>query len=382
MRNHNEEQQSPLQAKWIGYAVTVAVEALLTIGLKTIEPHFPLSISPISYILVLMAAAYIFGEGPAILAFLIGLVLFTYFFVYPVHFFWPPANTPEGWARLTAFFIGAFIVGFSMLLIRRSKKRVEAAADRESEARKIIQSHFELLQRALLPKEPSVDHGYSAAARYISAYEGQEIGGDFYDVFQTEDGKVGVLIGDVSGKGIEAASLAAATRSTVRAFAYDLSSVGEAMTHANSVLSTQLPEIGSFVTVSLMILDLPSGDILYCSAGHPPAAVYRSDKSVEFLTFGQPPVGPLEKLEFKESRSHIAPGEKLVLYTDGILEARHGNEMFGAEGIENVLKEYGHLSSDEVADKMLSTARDWSKGRLTDDAAIIVIERNSVANRA
>ena len=242
------------------------------------------------------------------------------------------------------------------------------------------ETHFShTLQKALLPPKPYINSGYSVADRYIPAYTGQEIGGDFYDVFRTEAEKVAIIIGDVSGKGLEAASLAAATRSSIRAFAYELSEAGEALSHANRVLyNQQQSEYGTmlFVTVALAILDSPTGHLCYSAAGHPPPAIYHAaDRSVEFLTFGNPPIGVSERFEFAEASCHLEPGDKIVFYTDGLSEARHDSELFDSEGIERVLRECGHLSAEDITDRLLQSALDWADGRLRDDTAIIVVAR-------
>jgi phosphoserine phosphatase RsbU/P len=252
-----------------------------------------------------------------------------------------------------------------------SRRDIEETLDREL--------HFShLLQQALLPPMPTIGHGYHTAHCYVPAFASREVGGDFYDVFTTEDGKEGILIGDVSGKGIEAAAFAAATRSTVRAFAHLMSSPGGALTNANSVLRGQCPEseFEPFVTVFLAVLDRPTGHLVYSGAGHPPPAVYRAATgTLEFLQYGDPPIGLTDAHEFRESESDLDPGDKVVLYTDGLSEARSDSGMFGSEGIEEVLRRYGHLSPDEVVVRLLETAKDWARGHLTDDTAIIVVER-------
>ncbi len=245
--------------------------------------------------------------------------------------------------------------------------------------RDLLEHQVSLLQRALLPRMESIDIGYGIATAYIPGFTGLEIGGDFYDVFKTEDGEVGILIGDVSGKGIEAASIASASRSTAHAFAYDLSSAGKALTHTNCVMIAQQPsEFGFFVTVFLAVLNPATGEIRYSNAGHPPPAICRTNGDVEFLTFGHLPIGLMSDEVYSEDRSFLNPGDKIVFYTDGISEARHGTQMFGQERIEGVLKEFHQLGADELVQKLLDTAKDWAEGRLTDDVAIVIVERSVV----
>ncbi len=251
--------------------------------------------------------------------------------------------------------------------IRTSRTELEKAYERERHS-------SEVLQRALAPRKLSVGPGYRTASRYLPAHSGHEIGGDFYDVFTTDGGKVAVLIGDVAGKGLDAAGLAAATRSTVRAFAFKSSSAGEALTHANCVLYPQQPW-GSFVTVSLAIIDPPTGQITYASAGHPPAAVRRENGDIEFFEIGCPPFGLAEDMEFEEHGFDLFPRDKIVFYTDGVSEARHDATLFGTEGVERILRNHGDCAPDDFLNKLLGAAGKWAQGQLKDDAAVIVIER-------
>lgn len=252
--------------------------------------------------------------------------------------------------------------------LQRSRHEIENALDRERE-------FSTLLQRALLPVQPSLGDNYDVAVRYVSAYKGREIGGDFYDVFRTDGGWAGVLIGDVSGKGLEAASMAATTRSTVHAFVHGIRSASEVLDRANSVICPQQPDMESFVTVALITLDLDTGEMHYSNAGHSPIAILRNDGSIEFIVQENFPLGVFSTAKYRESTDYLRAGEKLLLYTDGISESHVSNELFGEEGIRRTLT--GHLdwSGDEIADRLITAATEWSEGRLRDDAALVVIHR-------
>jgi len=242
--------------------------------------------------------------------------------------------------------------------------------------RRALETQVSQLQRALVPEKPTIGGGYRIAAWYVPGQAGEEIGGDFYDVFETEDGKVGILIGDVSGKGIPAGALAAVTRSTLRAFAYDFSRAGEALTHTNSVLLAQHGEPDTFVTVFLAVLDLESGAIRYANAGHPASMIRHSDTGeIECLESRQPPFVVVEKQDYEEFNCQIRPGDKLLLYTDGVSEAHHGSEMLGVEGVEQILKEYGHVPPEELARRIFEAATERAAGEIADDVAIVIIER-------
>ena len=249
-----------------------------------------------------------------------------------------------------------------------SRAELEEALERER--------HFSLLlQRALLPTTPEIGPGYNVAAEYVPMYSSQEIGGDFYDVFQVGDSRAGVLIGDVSGKGLEAAAMAATTRSTIHAFVHETASAAEALTKANSVLFPKQIEFGAFATVFLAIIDLQTGEINYSSAGHPPSMVCWSDGNVESLQIGQLPLAILEAQQFEEHRCRLEPGDKLVLYTDGISEARHGHDLLDLEGINRTVALNAKLSAGELATALLASATAWGNGKLSDDAAVVVVER-------
>lgn len=252
--------------------------------------------------------------------------------------------------------------------------------DEVQRGREEVGRQLMLLQRAMAPTQLHRVAGYRSAAIYLPGVEGTQIGGDFYDVFRTESGCIGVLIGDVSGKGLEAASMAAATRSTLRAFAFDLSSAADALTHANLVMAAQQPEDDSllFVTAFLLILDPQSGAMSYGSAGHPPAAIYRTaTREVEFLEFGNPPIGIMERVSYVAGCAQVDPGDRLVLYTDGLSEARRASdgEMFETPGIEAVLREHGGAEPNVIAEALVAAAREWTAGRLSDDTAVLVIAR-------
>jgi sigma-B regulation protein RsbU (phosphoserine phosphatase) len=216
--------------------------------------------------------------------------------------------------------------------------------------------------------------GYEVAVRYIPLFGVLGVGGDFYDLFTTEEGKLGIVIGDVSGKGTRAAVIASDARSIIRAFAYKTSSAGTVLSSANSVLCGGQTSAESFVTVFLAILDPATGELCCASAGHPPPAIRRGDGSVEMLDFGQPPLGLMEKKGFAESRCILNFGDKIVLYTDGVSEAR-GSEMLGIEGVGRCLEERGGLDVEAVVDRLISVARDCAQGRLRDDVAVVALHR-------
>lgn len=252
--------------------------------------------------------------------------------------------------------------------LQHSQSDIQEAFDKEK--------HFSLLlQRALLPETPSIGEGYEVAVRYVPVFFGREIGGDFYDVFTVADGRAGILIGDVSGKGLEAASLAATTRSTIHAFVHETAAGADVLTRANSVLYSQQPSTESFVTVALATLDMSTGKICCASAGHPPMAFLRADGRVEFVSSTSLPLGVMRDHAYQCNQCRLDPGDKLVLYTDGISEARAGSGMFDTAGIERTLSGHGDWTAEQIAASLIDAATEWAHGKLLDDAAVIVVSR-------
>lgn len=274
-----------------------------------------------------------------------------------------PVYDPAG----TIYGVGGVSTDISELV--QLRRELEQALERER--------HFSLLlQRALLPTIPDMGPDYDVAAEYVSSAVGGEIGGDFYDVFRINYNRAGILVGDVSGKGIEAAAAAATTRSTVHAFVHQSASPSQALAKTNEVMCLQSGEPTTFVTAFLALVNLRTGRISYSSAGHPPPVICRADGSVETLHLGQTPLAVLKTQRFDEHCDRFSPGDMLVLYTDGISEARRGGEMFGIEGIKRAVCTCPNLSAGHAAKALLDAAADWARGELRDDAVVVVIRRN------
>jgi two-component system CheB/CheR fusion protein len=251
----------------------------------------------------------------------------------------------------------------------------QAKLDAEVAKQLLVKDHS-LLQRALLPGDPHITSGYQLASKFIPGAAGKQVGGDFYDVFETEDGRTAILIGDVSGKGVEAASMAAATRSTARAFTYGLGDPAEALTHTNAVID-QSPTHERFATAFLAVLDPTTGRFTYSSAAHPPAMIHRAGGDVDILNTGELPIAIKSGVEYVLYESRLAAGDQLVIYTDGISEARNGEIMLDIEGIEAVLVKCRGCSPNDTLEALFEAALHSGGGHLADDAAVVIIERSA-----
>lgn len=238
-----------------------------------------------------------------------------------------------------------------------------------------------VLQCALKPDKSIRVDGYEIAVRDIPAFNEWTIGGDIYDSFRTKDGKVGILIGDASGKGIIPTSFAMMSRNTTRAFCYTSSSAAQSLILANEVLCDRQKEHhdeDNFMTLCVLILDPITGHFQYSNAGHPPPAIWHSSsQKVDFLPIGKFPLG-LDLCDYQNVEGQINPGDKLLLYTDGLTEARKGDIFFEEQGIQHYLNEYSSLHAEELLGQMCTTISAWSDDNRNDDITMILVERSSV----
>lgn len=194
------------------------------------------------------------------------------------------------------------------------------------------QNIADTLQEALL-SEPGNIPGVESAQMYRSTtLDPARAGGDFYDIFELDHDRVGIVIGDVSGKGLEAATLTAVVKNTIRAYAYKNSSAAEVVGMTNEVLA-RVSGPASFVTMFFGILQTESGLLTYCSAGHPPTILKKSQGSTIALQTRSPVIGVDSGFTFVEDEERIEAGDILVLYTDGVTEARCGSEFFGQDAL-------------------------------------------------
>lgn len=231
----------------------------------------------------------------------------------------------------------------------------------------------EVLQKSLLGKAPVIP-GFEIGVAYESAVsEAADVGGDFFDFIEFADGTIGVVIGDVSGKGIEAATLTAIAKNTVRAFAYENNSPGDVLTRVNEVL-TASTGAEEFVTLLFVLLDVKSGLIRIASAAHPPAFICNGDCVLPTAVQGLP-LGAFSDTKYTDTLVEIKKGQSLILYTDGLTDARSDGKMFGEEGIGRIASEYKMtMNAQELADYLVKEAKDFAGGRLVDDVAVIVLK--------
>lgn len=227
------------------------------------------------------------------------------------------------------------------------------------------------LQQALLaaPIEiPGVEIGY---LYHSATTEAAEVGGDFYDVFQLEHDRLGLIIGDVSGKGLEAATLTSLVKYTMKAYAYERASPAAVLARLNEVLVKTTSET-KFTTTFYGVLDIKSGLLTYCRAGHPPALL-KKPAGVMTLDAGSPAIGALGGLKYTDNRETLNKDDVLVLYTDGVIEARRDGEFFGEQRLMALIQAAELGSTRKLTQTVFDEVQRFTGGELRDDVAILTI---------
>jgi serine phosphatase RsbU (regulator of sigma subunit)/PAS domain-containing protein len=230
------------------------------------------------------------------------------------------------------------------------------------------------LQAELLPARLPEIPGVRVAVRYRAAGELNEVGGDFYDVFERRGGGWAFEIGDVSGKGAEAAAVTALARHTVRTASLQPAAPTELLETLNDALLSQ--RAGSeFCTVCLACLTMHEGDragtLTVALGGHPPALVLRADGSVEAHGVPGTLMGVFPDPEVTEVDAELRPGDTVLLYTDGVTEAGPVGEEIGDDGLAAILASLHGMSPDEIVDAVERAAVAIQDGQPRDDIALV-----------
>lgn len=229
----------------------------------------------------------------------------------------------------------------------------------------------EVLQRGLLPSRLPVIDGVELAAFYTSATEEAYVGGDFYDVIPSRGGKFAVLLGDVCGKGVEAARTSGMVKEICSYLLLEHDDPATVFSEANKAICARGPR-GSFVTAFLAMVDIKKGEIRYANAGHPPALLVRPSGKVELLVGSDVVLGAIPGYRYDDCSWQARTGDKLVLYSDGVTEARDSGDLFGEERLVAAAALAAKDGSQEFVDILTGQIKSFSGGRLNDDVAIVV----------
>jgi serine phosphatase RsbU (regulator of sigma subunit) len=231
------------------------------------------------------------------------------------------------------------------------------------------------LQRSLLPAGLPGVPGADLAARYRAAGRSNEVGGDFYDVFAADEGEWGFVIGDVVGKGAEAAAITALVRATLQASALRGDGPGAALRLVDEALRRRPGRIQFCSAIHGRMRPARGGglDVRLFSAGHPVPLVVRSDGEVEAVDVRGTLLGVTAAPEFGDATLHLAEGDTMLLYTDGATELRGQDPWRGESALRAVLESAAGASPRELVERVERQALVQSGGELRDDLALLAI---------
>jgi serine phosphatase RsbU (regulator of sigma subunit)/CHASE1-domain containing sensor protein/anti-sigma regulatory factor (Ser/Thr protein kinase) len=281
------------------------------------------------------------------------------------------------------------IFGITLLVVRSRTRAEHYSKDLEVANEELESFYYSVeqelgtarsIQHALLPKDLPKLEGWKIAYHYQPA---REVGGDFYDFLRLDDGRVGLVIGDVSGKGIAAALVMANTQSVLRAVARRGNvAPGRVLAEANEVLYAYIPS-GTFVTCFYGVLDLENGRLVYANAGHDPPYSQRGGDEQELRARGMP-LGLMPDMPYEEKEAVLAAGDDLLLYSDGLVEAHDTKgDMFGFPRLRRLIMAQSTGSGEELIDVLLAelTSFTGADAEQEDDITLVTLERSKARVR-
>ncbi|MEU7620459.1 SpoIIE family protein phosphatase [Micromonospora rifamycinica] len=243
-----------------------------------------------------------------------------------------------------------------------------------AERRRVAQT----LQQSLLPPVLPVVEGVGFGAEYVPTGDEAEVGGDFYDVVPLPDGRWLVVIGDVSGKGVQAAAVTGLVRDVIRVLVGDGKPLPEALSRLNDTLVERGG--GRYCTLALAAVGPGDGDRLDVSlhlAGHDRPVLLHGAGGATFVGTGGTALGLLDSITSPSVEIPLAPGDALIFYTDGVTERRRGRELFGTERLREAAAPLAGYSADVIAARLRATAINFSVESPRDDIAILVLRNDA-----
>ena len=378
-----------------GVLLVILVASLLEVALFIVigrfdSPSHYLGIPGAAAALIAVVAAVTVGPLPGVIVALVGgAAYFAFLTDFGRTVFWPAIVV-----SIVLWALAAWLAGVTGEYVRRRAAAREAVLSQSIKDREKLMQGLEAseerfrllavenerlyvqqlgiaehLQQALL-NIPSAIGPFKLGHLYRSATEAARVGGDFYDAFEVKEGSIAILIGDVAGHGIEAARTATLVKDVVHAFTHQSLRPAEVLAHTNQLLIEK--DLPGFVTVFLGLLEKGTGCLSYASAGHPDVLLKRASGEVERLRSRSYPLGVFTDAEWKASRADLSVDDRLVLYTDGVIEARRNGEFFGDQRLETLIRD-AQVPVERLPERVLEEVLAFSGGALKDDLAVLVL---------
>ena len=230
------------------------------------------------------------------------------------------------------------------------------------------------IQRGALPSSPPCVPGIDVAGFNAPC---RTVGGDYYDYFVYPGGRIGLALGDVSGKGMPASLMAMALHARVQVLAADPGDLGAFMTRLNKATCGNCPS-NRFITFFFSVLDAATGELAYANAGHNPPILMRASGDAELLPGGGPVLGLLPMAPYPELRVCLQPGDLLAIYSDGVTEATNAaEEEFGEDRLLQVLREHRAESAETIIQAVLTALAAFAaKAPQADDITLVIARRS------
>ncbi len=247
-------------------------------------------------------------------------------------------------------------------------------------------AHDAEISRALqvgLRNELPPAEGLTTASLYISATESAVVGGDFFDLYDLSQGHAILVMGDVSGKGVEAAAMASLVKTALAAYAWNYLDPASMVSSLNN-LFLNFSRLETFASLVVVSVDFSSNQATYCSAGHPPAMLVHHPGTptadLELLTVQSPIVGAFEGFEYVNGAFEFGLGDILYLYTDGTTEARSSaGDFFGEDALRDTLLHACRRGVEHVPEEVLAEVEEFAGGDLHDDIAMVAVRFDGIS---
>jgi serine phosphatase RsbU (regulator of sigma subunit) len=284
------------------------------------------------------------------------------------------ADSPISEARFTEDHLKVLTTLASVAAIRVENARlVEARLERERLERELALASE--IQQRFQPTAPPHVNGYELQGISFPCYE---IGGDYYDFIEREDGRLVIALGDVSGKGTAAALLMSSLHAAIHAQSASHNSLVATISAVNRYLADNIPS-NRFVTLFYAELDPDSGSLSFLNAGHNPPLIVHSAGTVEQLASGGLPLGIKPDADYREGRTQLQRGDVLVIYSDGVTEAvSPTGEEFGATRLYEVVARNIEASAAGIRDRIESSLTKFAQGTsAADDITLVIVKRQS-----
>jgi serine phosphatase RsbU (regulator of sigma subunit) len=270
------------------------------------------------------------------------------------------------------------IVFFLLRYFVQAREKALAELDKEHQRVQHSLSLAKEVQQNLLPKSDPKIAGLDISGQSVYC---DQTGGDYYDFLQSEtqeDGKIGLIVGDVSDHGIPSALLMATVRALFHQRCAAIGSIEQVVADVNRHLAKDVQDSGRFVTLYYMEFDRPNNIVSWVNAGHDAAILYDPAKDAfERLNGGSHiALGVIEDAAYTSSQRHIAPGQIILIATDGIWEARNPNgEMFGKDRLYRLIRKNSSATAAQIQSTILQSIRRFQKNaKLEDDMTLVVIK--------